>query len=343
MTPFRRWCVVAVGTLLLVGAPVALRVLPAADSDVSAGGCWIRCAPREGHAWSGYVETDGTLQLPDADRFSDVGALFGERTRMRVWWRDDDHWRVDQLCSPARPTWSTRATRPCAGTTSTWTPRSAGTRTSGCRAPPTCVPPVLAERLLRGVGEDDVTAGPGPAGGRRERARAAGGAGLRRCRASTTPTCGSTRTPAYRSASRCTPPGAGTAAFTSEFRDFSSDRPDSASVGFDPPAGVDVSSTTCSTSPTPPTSTPRSVRPTPWPGSPKAASSDRAVGVYGTRDDPGDRHPAPRPRGGRPARPARDHAAASTRTADGRRSPSGRSGWCSPARRATAGGCWPGR
>ena len=34
--------------------------------------------------------------------------------------------------------------------------------------------------------------------------------------------------------------GTGTAAFTSEFREFSSDRPDSARVGFEPPAGVDV-------------------------------------------------------------------------------------------------------
>ena len=34
--------------------------------------------------WSGYVETEGTLQLPDADRFSDVGALFGESTALRA-------------------------------------------------------------------------------------------------------------------------------------------------------------------------------------------------------------------------------------------------------------------
>ena len=102
MTPFRRWCVVAAGTLLLVGAPVALHVLPAADSDVSAGRLLAQARAAEGHAWSGFVETDGALQLPDADRFSDVGALFGERTRMRAWWQDDDHWRVDQLLAHRR-------------------------------------------------------------------------------------------------------------------------------------------------------------------------------------------------------------------------------------------------
>ena len=30
------------------------------------------------HPYSGYVETQGTLQLPVADRFTDVGDLFGE-------------------------------------------------------------------------------------------------------------------------------------------------------------------------------------------------------------------------------------------------------------------------
>ncbi|WP_310526227.1 ATP-binding cassette domain-containing protein [Nocardioides sp.] len=48
-------------------------------------------------SWSGQVETEGTLQLPDADRFSSIAALFGERTRLRVWWRDAEHWRVDRL------------------------------------------------------------------------------------------------------------------------------------------------------------------------------------------------------------------------------------------------------
>src|SRR4029079_5063551 len=81
VTPSRRWCVVAAGTLLVVGAPIALRLLPAADSDVSAARLRARARAGEGHQWSGFVETDGTLQLPDADRFSDVGALFGEHTR----------------------------------------------------------------------------------------------------------------------------------------------------------------------------------------------------------------------------------------------------------------------
>src|SRR3954447_23826842 len=97
MTPLRRWAVVVAGTLLLVAAPVGLHLLPAADSDVSATSLLEQARAAEDHSWSGYVETDGALQLPDADRFSDVGALFGERTTMRAWWQDERHWRVDQL------------------------------------------------------------------------------------------------------------------------------------------------------------------------------------------------------------------------------------------------------
>src|SRR6476661_5516964 len=97
MTRVGRWCVVAVGTLLLVATPVALRALPAADSDVSAARLLEQVRASQDSGWSGYAETAGTLQLPDADRFSDVGALLSEPTRLRAWWRDTDHWRVDQL------------------------------------------------------------------------------------------------------------------------------------------------------------------------------------------------------------------------------------------------------
>src|SRR5436190_1588544 len=97
MTRVRRWSAVALGTALLAVTPVVLRFLPAAESDVSATSLLEQVRAADGHPWSGFVEIEGTLQLQDADRFSDVGALFGERSRLRVWWQDDDHWRVDQI------------------------------------------------------------------------------------------------------------------------------------------------------------------------------------------------------------------------------------------------------
>ena len=110
----------------------------------------------EDRAWSGFVETEGTLQLPDADRFSDVGALFGEHTRMRAWWQDDDHWRVDQLLL----TGETDLVHD-GETTLRWDYEhleATLSRDPDIRLPRTAdlLPPVLAERLLRGVSADDV-------------------------------------------------------------------------------------------------------------------------------------------------------------------------------------------
>jgi hypothetical protein len=281
VTPFRRWCVVAVGTLLLVGAPIALHLLPAADSDVSAGRLLEQARAAQGHAWSGYIETNGALQLPDADRFSDVGALFGERTLMRAWWQDDDHWRVDQLLLSGE----TDLVHDGA-TTLHWDYEHLDatlSRDPDIRLPRTAdlVPPVLAERLLRGVHAGDV---------RRVAARRVAGVsapGLRVQPASDLssidhadlwldPDSGvPLRVDVYAA-------GDGTAAFSSEFRDFSSDRPEPARVAFDPPAGVEVGFDAVldiadAANQYAPVRPPETVA-----GLPKAASSDRAVGVYGS-------------------------------------------------------------
>jgi hypothetical protein len=93
----RRWTAVAAGTAVLVGVPLAVRAWPVPDSDITAAALLGRVQAAQQHPYSGYVESRGTLQLPTADRFTDVGRLFGERTRMRVWWRSADAWRVDEL------------------------------------------------------------------------------------------------------------------------------------------------------------------------------------------------------------------------------------------------------
>lgn len=87
----------AVLAAAVVGAPVALSAWPVADRDATAVDVLAGAQRSDQRGWSGYVETRGTLQLPSADRFDSVGALFGEEIRMRAWWRDDDAWRVDQL------------------------------------------------------------------------------------------------------------------------------------------------------------------------------------------------------------------------------------------------------
>lgn len=96
MSAFHRWGAVALGVLLIVGLPVAWRVRPAPDVEISAAALLELVRSADDQPYSGYVETQGTLQLPVASRFTDIGTLFGEQNRLRVWWQDSDSWRVDR-------------------------------------------------------------------------------------------------------------------------------------------------------------------------------------------------------------------------------------------------------
>src|SRR5687768_7723444 len=97
MTGFSRWSVVAALVLLVVVAPLAWRAVPAEDEQVSAAALLARIEAARDHPYSGYAESRGTLQLPVADRFTDLGGLLGGTTRMRVWWRGSGSWRVNEL------------------------------------------------------------------------------------------------------------------------------------------------------------------------------------------------------------------------------------------------------
>ena len=97
MTPLGRWSIVVAGIAALLAAPFALRALPVDDAGTDAAALLTQVQEAEDHPYSGYVESQGTLQLPVTDGFTDVGALLGEETRMRVWWRGEDRWRVDKL------------------------------------------------------------------------------------------------------------------------------------------------------------------------------------------------------------------------------------------------------
>jgi hypothetical protein len=97
MSAPRRWALVALVAALLVAAPLARRLVPAAESDLDAGALYALVDGSGDQPYTGYVETTGTLQLPVSDRFQSIGDLFGESTRLRVWWRDRSQWRVSQL------------------------------------------------------------------------------------------------------------------------------------------------------------------------------------------------------------------------------------------------------
>ncbi|MAS53376.1 MAG: transcriptional regulator [Pimelobacter sp.] len=97
MTSLRRWCVVAVVAAVVVAAPLLPRLVPASASDVTAAELLSRVQASGDQAYSGYVETDGAVQLAVGDDFSDLAELFGDRLRLRVWWQDEDAWRVNRL------------------------------------------------------------------------------------------------------------------------------------------------------------------------------------------------------------------------------------------------------
>jgi len=97
MTAARRWCLVLAGAAVLLVAPLAVRALPADDSEITATDLLERVQQSAAVPHTGYAESVGSLQLPVADEFSELAALLGERSRLRVWWRGVDDWRVDAI------------------------------------------------------------------------------------------------------------------------------------------------------------------------------------------------------------------------------------------------------
>lgn len=240
MTPLRRWAVVALGVALAVGVPVAVSAWPTPDSDVSAVELLGEMAAAEGHPWSGYVETQGALQLPVTGDVADVGALFSGRTRLRAWWRSADDWRVDQLATAGETDLVHHGP-----TTAEWDYEALRTRVSldgGIRLPRAgdLVPPVLAARVLDGVTAADVSRVPA----RRVAGIAAPGLRVRPAAPqSSIDHVDLWADPASGVALRVEVYGDGSAgpAFTTAFRDFSSRMPPAARTAFATPDGADES------------------------------------------------------------------------------------------------------
>jgi hypothetical protein len=239
MTPVRRWCIVALGLALVVGTPLTLRAMPAQDQDVSATTLLERVDASSGHPYSGYAESLGTLELPVADRFTDVGALFGERTRMRVWWRNDDSWRVDKLLVTGETDLVHED-----GATTEWSYERNRAVTSvdpPIRLPRTAdlTPPMVAQRLLRDVDADDLARLPG------ERVAGREALGLRLAPAA--PQSSIDHVDVWADSDTSVPlkvevygDGDTEAAFRTEFRDFSDETPAASTIAFDLPADADL-------------------------------------------------------------------------------------------------------
>jgi outer membrane lipoprotein-sorting protein len=97
MTAARRWALVGLGVLLLVAAPFLVRAVPAHDDGTSAVALLHRIQGSRDVAFSGYVESGGSVGLPANDVLSGLTKLVGDTNKVRVWWRDPTRWRVSTL------------------------------------------------------------------------------------------------------------------------------------------------------------------------------------------------------------------------------------------------------
>jgi hypothetical protein len=88
---------VALGVAVLVSLPLAVGALPARPTQVSATDLLRRVQSSAGVAHSGYAESVGGLVLPLTTDFTALTSLFGDRTRIRSFWRGEEDWRIDAL------------------------------------------------------------------------------------------------------------------------------------------------------------------------------------------------------------------------------------------------------
>lgn len=92
-----RWSAVAAGVAVLVSLPLAVGALPARSTEVSATDLLRRVQASGGVGHSGYAESVGGLTLPLTTDFTALTSLFGDRTRIRSFWRGEEDWRIDAL------------------------------------------------------------------------------------------------------------------------------------------------------------------------------------------------------------------------------------------------------
>lgn len=96
-TRARRWLTVAVALSALLWLPWTVGHLPRPGNKLSAGELLTRIQHSTGVSFSGYAESVGALALPVTSQVNGLDNLLGGRTSMRVWWRADRDWRVDQI------------------------------------------------------------------------------------------------------------------------------------------------------------------------------------------------------------------------------------------------------
>ncbi|MEP6598641.1 MAG: transcriptional regulator [Actinomycetota bacterium] len=92
-----RWGVVGLGVAALVALPTIVGELPVGGSAESAATLLDRVRASASVPYSGYAQSSGGLVLPVTSQFTSLADLFGDETRIRVWWQSSTAWRVDTV------------------------------------------------------------------------------------------------------------------------------------------------------------------------------------------------------------------------------------------------------
>jgi hypothetical protein len=234
----RRWLVVALAAVLLVGVPVAVRHRATGPVEQPLVGELLARVQASGAVgWSGRAQSRGSLQLPANDSFATLGQLLGQQVDLRAWWRGPRSWRVDRI----RSTGETDTFRDGGGQVR-WvfeSERATFSPVSTIRLPDAVdvLPATLGRDLFQGARADEVSViGPVRVAG-----VAAAGLRLRPADAASTvdhvdlwadPVTGlPLRVDLYGA-------GAAVPALTTAFTDLTLESPDPADVRFSAPAGV---------------------------------------------------------------------------------------------------------
>lgn len=153
-----RWSVVGAVVAVLVALPFVVSALPVARSAVDARTLLARIRASVSVPWSGYAQSTGGLALPVSTGAFSVNDLLGGTSRLRVWWRGGEDFRVDSIGA----TGETDLHRTPAGTwtwdyeadTAQWVRGGAQVRLPRSDD---LVPAALARRLLGEADPGDVT------------------------------------------------------------------------------------------------------------------------------------------------------------------------------------------
>lgn len=160
MKSWWRWAVTSAVAVAVVATPYLVGARPVAEADLTPAQLVAAVMRSADIPHTGLVESAGTVQVPQAETFTSITTLFGEANRVRVWWQDDEHWRLDRI----RSTGETDLFRTPLGTVR-WVYESGRVRIAAAapvRLPDTSdvLPDTLGRRVLQGAETDELSSLP---------------------------------------------------------------------------------------------------------------------------------------------------------------------------------------